>query len=312
MANLRRLCINTSCSDIPEVYSKAEIDEMLEHIETLDAKVVTELPPVGEKGVIYLLDTGDGYEQWIWTDDGWVNMGGVQIDLSAYVQYQDLTRSGTVTDEKKHAVDAVELNPNVSGTLAKNLADAKAQIASQLNNNYRGTLFRFGVDSSGNYGYIKAGADTVTPFKSQADVDAAYTRGYNAGRAAAKIAGAFFGRGNATSGAYAIPTANTNEIVDTTLMSISGHKMTFKVAGNYTVKYFGATCRNDQYTMRYAVTRTRNGSDSNIASATGVGVGTYGTQAFTANVGDIIFIQARNEQSGSSANYNVGFVVYKT
>ena len=24
--------------------------------------------------------------------------------------------------------------------------------------------FKFGVDSSGNYGYIKAGADTVTPF----------------------------------------------------------------------------------------------------------------------------------------------------
>ena len=36
--------------------------------------------------------------------------------------------------------------------------------ASQLNSG--DIAFQFGVDSDGNYGYIKAGADTVTPFKS--------------------------------------------------------------------------------------------------------------------------------------------------
>ncbi|WP_130837183.1 hypothetical protein [Lachnoclostridium sp. Marseille-P6806] len=40
--------------------------------------------------------------------------------------------------------------------------------------------FRFGVDSEGNYGYIKAGADAVTPFKGQADIDAAYQAGRDA------------------------------------------------------------------------------------------------------------------------------------
>ena len=37
--------------------------------------------------------------------------------------------------------------------------------------------FGFGIDGDGNYGYIKVGADTVTPFTSQADVDAAYESG---------------------------------------------------------------------------------------------------------------------------------------
>ena len=38
----------------------------------------------------------------------------------------------------------------------------------------------FGIDSNGNYGYIKEGADTVTPFKSQKDIDNAYNSGVSA------------------------------------------------------------------------------------------------------------------------------------
>lgn len=37
--------------------------------------------------------------------------------------------------------------------------------------------FKFGVDGQGNYGYIKEGADTVTPFKSEADIEEAYQDG---------------------------------------------------------------------------------------------------------------------------------------
>ena len=43
--------------------------------------------------------------------------------------------------------------------------------------------FKFGIDSSGNYGYKKAGADTVIPFKSQSDIDNAYNNGYTKGKA---------------------------------------------------------------------------------------------------------------------------------
>ena len=34
---------------------------------------------------------------------------------------------------------------------------------------YNDIVFPFGIDSDGNYGYFKAGADTVTPFKSGGD-----------------------------------------------------------------------------------------------------------------------------------------------
>ena len=46
--------------------------------------------------------------------------------------------------------------------------------------------FKFGIDSSGNYGYIKDGADTVIPFKSQSDIDNAYNNGYTKGKADGK------------------------------------------------------------------------------------------------------------------------------
>ena len=41
------------------------------------------------------------------------------------------------------------------------------QIQTDLTGNYLGNAipFRFGIDSNGDYGYIKAGADTVTPFR---------------------------------------------------------------------------------------------------------------------------------------------------
>ena len=40
----------------------------------------------------------------------------------------------------------------------------EAKAVKEVNNRFGG--LKFGVDSDGNYGYIKAGADTVTPFKS--------------------------------------------------------------------------------------------------------------------------------------------------
>ena len=41
---------------------------------------------------------------------------------------------------------------------------------------------KFGVDSNGKYGYIAPGADTVTPFKNQTDLDAAYQEGLESAR----------------------------------------------------------------------------------------------------------------------------------
>ena len=57
--------------------------------------------------------------------------------------------------------------------------------------------FSFGIDTSGNYGYKKVGADTVIPFKSQVDIDNAYNNGYTKGKADGKIEySSIFGAGD--------------------------------------------------------------------------------------------------------------------
>lgn len=50
------------------------------------------------------------------------------------------------------------------------IQEAKAKFSSALEEktDKSNVPFRFGIDSNGNYGYIKAGADTVTPFKTVA------------------------------------------------------------------------------------------------------------------------------------------------
>ena len=68
----------------------------------------------------------------------------------------------------------------------------------------------FGV-SSGVYGYIAPGADTVTPFKSQSDIDTAYTNGYNAAKSS--ITSATY---------YNTDTSTTTSRTETFNVSISG------------------------------------------------------------------------------------------
>lgn len=53
----------------------------------------------------------------------------------------------------------------------------------------------FGIDSNGNYGYIKEGADTVTPFKSQKDIDNAYNSGVSAADARVNTSSASYSSG---------------------------------------------------------------------------------------------------------------------
>ena len=153
--------------------------------------------------------------------DNLVTSGGVaqaiaDIDigdvLNTVVKYTDISSSTTQTTTGKKAADAVQLNPQVSGTLAAQIASNDSDITmlsngkldkssvvnsstttesgyaldarqanesvsgtfantvmnalkSRLNNSFAGTILNFGIDSNGNYGYIKAGADSVTPFR---------------------------------------------------------------------------------------------------------------------------------------------------
>lgn len=70
-----------------EVYTKANIDELLRNVGAgLSVKIVTVLPTEEISGTtIYLIKTtGNNYNQYMWIDNAWANLGSTTVDLSNY------------------------------------------------------------------------------------------------------------------------------------------------------------------------------------------------------------------------------------
>lgn len=59
---------------------------------------------------------------------------------------------------------------------AKALSELNSNLEEELGNSLGG--LRFGIDSAGNYGYKKVGADTVIPFKTYSDNVVCFTYGF--------------------------------------------------------------------------------------------------------------------------------------
>lgn len=78
--------------DLTNYYTKPEVIELLENLDSISMRVVTELPDVGEKNVIYLIkvqpEPGEPdkhiYNQWLYSQSTWYNIGTTEIDLSNY------------------------------------------------------------------------------------------------------------------------------------------------------------------------------------------------------------------------------------
>lgn len=68
---------------------------------------------------------------------------------------------GNTVETKVGAIKGITTSTNVSET--GYAADAKT--VSEINQSLANGKIKFGIDLSGNYGYIKDGADTVIPFK---------------------------------------------------------------------------------------------------------------------------------------------------
>lgn len=91
-----------------QTYNKVEVNELIAGVSGGGGfKLVDELPDVGENGYIYLVpetppDTG--YEQWVWTDGGWVDLGKEEITLDKQsiltaLGYEETTIKMTATDD---------------------------------------------------------------------------------------------------------------------------------------------------------------------------------------------------------------------
>ena len=87
-------------------YNKTEVENLVAGAKDGGFILVDQLPASGENGYIYLVpetppDTG--YEQWIWTNDGWVDLGKEELTLDKQsiltaLGYEEVDLSMTDTD----------------------------------------------------------------------------------------------------------------------------------------------------------------------------------------------------------------------
>lgn len=71
----------------------AAIDEAIQGVSQFDFEVVSSLPTTGEKGTIYLVPIAgrtNAYNEYIYVNGSWEQIGTTDIDLSGYVQTSDL------------------------------------------------------------------------------------------------------------------------------------------------------------------------------------------------------------------------------
>ena len=140
---------------IPSSQLPSYVDDVLEYAS------LSNFPETGTTGKIYVaLDTNKTY-RW----------GG-----SSYTEISESISLGTTSSTAYRGDLGDQLNTKVGSavltTTAQDVSGAVNELNSALNDKADISLltsgddhFQFGVDSNGNYGYIKAGADTVTPFK---------------------------------------------------------------------------------------------------------------------------------------------------
>ena len=140
---------------IPSSQLPSYVDDVLEY------SSLSNFPETGTTGKIYVaLDTNKTY-RW----------GG-----STYTEISESLSLGTTSSTAYRGDWGEQVKTKVGTdtltTTAQDVSGAVNELNSALSDKANVSLltsgndhFQFGVDSNGNYGYIKAGADTVTPFK---------------------------------------------------------------------------------------------------------------------------------------------------
>lgn len=141
-----------------------------------------------------------------------------------FVTISELEETTVLKDDDVFAIST--LNGSIEHTKKikfSNLMGGMSELVAEATESLNGLAF--GTDSNGNWGYIKPGADTVTPFKSQADIDDAYRRGRDDGITEGS------GIGGDEAEAYAMGYASGQQSVKT------AHKLTIPAVRNtnYTV-----------------------------------------------------------------------------
>jgi gas vesicle protein len=144
-------CVGTSeCPFVTGVVTGLTTDEL---IAQWDAEWKTYI----SQYVLWLDDSKQSFQDWLderySSFDEWFEKIKDQLseDVAEKLQIQ--------IDELNKTVD--DLNTTIETTVSTQISELKEEVDASLADG----KIKFGIDSSGNYGYIKEGADTVTPFK---------------------------------------------------------------------------------------------------------------------------------------------------
>ena len=136
-------------------------------------EVVTTRPEVGETGVIYLVPASNSttenlYEEWVWVDDKWEQIGSTGLNLSNYAQ---LTTSNTFSAANTFNGNLIK---KTSSSLADNSVLNRSEMDSrygklQGRNSWNGINEFAGIKTTGmvslnsnNTVYIDGDSDTIT------------------------------------------------------------------------------------------------------------------------------------------------------
>lgn len=136
-------------------------------------EVATARPAVGETGVIYLVPASNSttenlYEEWVWVDDKWEQIGSAGLNLSNYAQ---LTTSNTFSAANTFNGNLIK---KTSGSLADNSVLNRSEMDSRYgrlveSNNWRQTNEFAGIKTTGmislnsnNTAYIKGSSNSMT------------------------------------------------------------------------------------------------------------------------------------------------------
>lgn len=88
-----------------EVYTQAEVNDLIANISTLDIEVVTALPDTGNPSTIYLVpkdaETNDIYDEYLYINAKWERIGTTAIDLTPYALKTEIpTKVSELTNDK--------------------------------------------------------------------------------------------------------------------------------------------------------------------------------------------------------------------
>lgn len=117
-----------------ETYSKAEVNELIGEIATIQIEVVESLPLTGESNVIYLVakttsETQNVYDEYLYTGTAFEKIGDTTIDLSNYLtksgNASNVTTTYTPVSERALPVSGETLAV-IMGKVTKYLSDLKA------------------------------------------------------------------------------------------------------------------------------------------------------------------------------------------